>query len=418
MHFFHYSNGELYCEGVPIREIVETHGTPTYIYSYSTIKRHFEVFGSAFSGLDHLICYSLKANSSLSILKLLKDLGSGADIVSVGELYKALLVGIDPKKIVFSGVGKTEEEIREAVRKGILMINVESEAELGAISKTARRLKKRAAISFRINPEIDPGTHPFITTGLKQNKFGIPFPSALALYRMAAADPYLEVVGISSHIGSQILKVEPFREATRSLKRLFLQLKAEGIEVRYMDIGGGLGITYKDELPPHPLEYARVIKEEISDLPVTLVLEPGRVIVGNSGILVCRVLYVKKTEEKTFYIVDAAMNDLIRPALYGAYHEIWPVTKGNGKRVIADVVGPVCESSDFFAKDREIEELKEGDLISIMGAGAYGFSMASNYNGRRRPCEVIVKEGTFVLIRKRETYRDIMKNEIVAQFEG
>ncbi|MCS7280145.1 MAG: diaminopimelate decarboxylase [Desulfobacterota bacterium] len=415
MHYFEYKNGELYCEEVPLKEIERAFGTPVYIYSAKTLKRHFHVFDSAFLGIPHIVCYSLKANSNLAILTLLGKLGSGADVVSGGELAKALKAGIPPKKIVFSGVGKTKEELEQAVKKRILLINVESESELERLIEISERLKTEVNVALRVNPDIDPKTHPYITTGLKKNKFGISLSQARRLYLATKKSRYLVPCGISSHIGSQILELGPFLEALRSLLGLAEDLKMDGIDIKFLDIGGGLGITYKDELPPHPTEYGEKIKELLSGKDYTLILEPGRVIVGNSGILLTRIIYIKRTEEKVFYIVDAAMNDLIRPTLYNAYHEILPVTGAERDKVKVDIVGPVCESGDFFAQERLISEQFEGSLLAIMSAGAYGFSMSSNYNLRKRPAEVMVSGSEFYLIRKRETIKDLMRNEIVPE---
>lgn len=416
MHFFEYKNGELYCEEVPLRELASTFDTPLYVYSARTLKRHYNIFDSAFRGISHIVCYSLKANSNLAILRLLRNEGSGADVVSVGELLKAIKAGIPPGKIVFSGVGKREEELVEAVKRGILLINLESESELERLKLVAKRLGKRTNVSIRVNPDIDPNTHPYITTGLKQNKFGIQIDDAYELYLRMREDKYLIPCGISSHIGSQILSLEPFLEALRSLLSLSQKLLRSGIEIKYLDIGGGLGITYKDEMPPHPENYGNEIKRLLKDGSFTLILEPGRVIVGNSGVLLTRIIYVKRTKHKTFYIVDAAMNDLIRPAFYNAYHEILPVSKNGRFENEVDIVGPICESGDFFAKGRLIPEQKEGDLLAIMGAGAYGFSMSSNYNMRYRAAEVLVNGSNFYLIRKRERFRDLVRNEIVPDF--
>jgi diaminopimelate decarboxylase len=416
MHYFEYKKGELFCEDVPIAEIAGATGTPVYVYSYKTLERHFNVFDDAFKGTPHITCYSCKANSNLAILRTMGRLGGGTDIVSGGELRRALQAGIPSRKIVFSGVGKTEDEIRSAIKAGILMINVESGGELAAIRKVARKLKTRVPLSVRVNPQIDAKTHPYITTGLKKNKFGVLWDDAHALYGQMREDPYLEPVGISSHIGSQILELGPFVEAVRSLKNMVAQLWAEGTPLRYMDIGGGLGITYRDELPPEPKAYGKVIENELKGTDLTVILEPGRVLVGNSGILVTRLLYRKIGSEKSFYIVDGAMNDLVRPAFYDAYHEIIPVNENPGKRLKADIVGPICESGDFFAKDREMADLEPGELIAILGAGAYGFSMSSNYNSRRRAAEVLVRDGEFFVIRKRETFKDLIRGEFIPSF--
>jgi diaminopimelate decarboxylase len=416
MHYFEYKKGQLYCEKVPLAEIADTVGTPFYVYSYRTLERHFRVFNDAFRKIPHITCYSCKANAGGAILRMIARFGGGADIVSGGELYKALRAGIPADRIVFSGVGKTEEELRSAIRAGILMINLESEGELQAVSRLAQTLKKGVPVSIRVNPEIDPRTHPYITTGLKKNKFGVLWKDARKLYREMKKERFLVPVGISSHIGSQILELTPFVEAVRSLRSMIRQLKGDGIPVHMVDIGGGLGITYKDELPPHPEEYAGVIERELEGMGLTLILEPGRVLVGNSGVFVTKLLYIKNIPGKTFYIVDGAMNDLVRPALYGAYHEIVPVKKGKGDTAIVDVVGPVCESGDFFAKDRSIASTRTGDLLAVLGAGAYGFSMSSNYNARRRVAEVLVRDRAFYVIRKRETLRDLTRGESVPQF--
>jgi len=399
-----------------VAEIAGTVGTPFYVYSYRTFERHFRVFNDAFKKIPHITCYSCKANASSAILTMTARFGGGADIVSGGELYKALRAGIPANRIVFSGAGKTEEELRSAIKAGILMVNIESEGELQTVSRLARTLKKSVPVSIRVNPEIDPRTHPYITTGLKKNKFGVLWKDARRLYGEMKKERFLVPVGISSHIGSQILKLSPFVEAVRSLKSMIRQLKEDGILVRMVDIGGGLGITYKDELPPHPEEYAGVMERELEGMGLMLILEPGRVLIGNSGVFITKLLYIKKIPGKTFYIVDGAMNDLVRPAFYGAYHEIVPVKKGKGDTMKVDVVGPVCESGDFFAKDRPIASIKAGDLLAILGAGAYGFSMSSNYNARRRVAEVLVKDREFYVIRKRETLRDLMRGESVPPF--
>ncbi len=420
MNYFEYKNGELYCEDVPVSAIARAEKTPLYIYSYKTLKRHFSVFDKAFKRIPHIVCYSCKANSNGAILATMGRLGGGADIVSGGELYRVLSAGIPAEKIVFSGVGKTDEEIRAAINAQILMVNIESEDELQAVRKVAAGMKRQVPVSIRVNPQIDPKTHPYITTGLKKNKFGIIWDDALRLYGEMKKEPYLSPVGISSHIGSQILELSPFIEAVRSLKGMVGQLRAKGIPVRYLDIGGGLGITYKDELPPLPDDYAGVVEKALRGTGITLILEPGRVLVGNSGIFVTKLLYVKKVPGKTFYIVDGAMNDLVRPALYDAYHEIVGVkergkTKG-AKKIRVDVVGPICESGDFFARDRKMPYLEPGELLAVLGAGAYGFSMSSNYNSRRRAAEVLVKGDEFFIIRKRETYRDLTKGERIPSF--
>jgi diaminopimelate decarboxylase len=416
MHFFKYKDRQLYCEGISIDRIAKKVGTPFYLYSYNTLVRHFTVFDKAFEGIPHLICYSAKANSNLALLRIFVNLGGGIDVVSGGELYRAIKGGTDPKKIVFSGVGKGKDEIEYALKTGILMFNVESSQELQVINEVAGRIGKRANIAIRVNPDIDPKTHPYISTGLKKNKFGIDINRAWMAYRLASQLPHLDIVGIDCHIGSQLIKVEPIIEALKKLKELVDNLRHEGMEIQYLDLGGGLGITYEDEEPPHPEEYATNILEEIRGFGCTLILEPGRVIVGNAGILISKVLYTKENEEKRFVIVDAGMNDLVRPSYYGAYHQILPVNKKDREEILADVVGPICESSDFLAKDRKIPKLNMGELIAIMSAGAYGFSMSTNYNSRTRVAEVLVRNNQMFLIRQRENYKDLIRGEEIPKF--
>ena len=416
MNHFTYIDGLLHAEEVPLDEIVSAVGTPLYVYSHSTLERHFLVFDRAFARIPHITCYSCKANTNVALLRLMARLGGGADIVSGGELSAALHASIPPGKIVFSGVGKTEEEIAYAIRSGIAMINIESEGELRLIAALGKRMGKEVPVSVRVNPEIDARTHPYITTGLRRNKFGVLWSEGRRLYEEMKKTQYLVPVGISSHIGSQIVEIPPFVEAVRSLKQIVSELAASGIRLKYIDIGGGLGITYKNELPPHPEEYARAVEAELEGTGLTLILEPGRVIVGNGGIFVTELLYVKTTPEKTFYIVDGAMNDLVRPALYGAYHEIVPVKQERAKKIKVDVVGPVCESGDFFAKDRKVAALTPGALVAVMGAGAYGFSMSSNYNSRPRVAEVLVKGREFFVIRKRENYEDLLRGMNIPEF--
>jgi len=416
MHFFEYKDHQLYCEGISIQKIAEEVGTPFYLYSYHTLVRHFTIFDEAFKGMSHLICYSAKANSNLTFLRLFVNLGGGVDVVSGGELYRAVKGGADPKKIVFSGVGKREDEIEYALKTGILMFNVESSQELQGINEVAGRIGKKATIAIRVNPDIDPKTHPYISTGLKQNKFGIDILRAPMAYRLASQMDNLKIVGIDCHIGSQLVEVEPLVEALRKLKQLVENLRKEGMEIQYLDLGGGLGITYEDEEPPHPTEYASTILEEIRGFGCTLILEPGRVIVGNAGVLVSRVLYTKENEEKRFVIVDAGMNDLVRPSYYGSYHQILPVKEETREEIVADVVGPICESSDFLAKGRKIPNLQSGELIAVMSAGAYGFSMSTNYNSRPRIAEVLVRDDQMFVIRQRENYEDLIRGEVIPEF--
>ena len=416
MNHFTYSDGLLRAEGVSLDEIASAVGTPFYAYSHATLERHFLVFDRAFRRLPHITCYSCKANTNIALLRLMARLGAGADIVSGGELSAALRASIPADKIVFSGVGKTEDELAYAIRSGIVMINIESEGELRVIEDLGRRMGKEVPVSVRVNPEIDAGTHPYITTGLRKNKFGVLWSEGRRLYDEIKKAKHLVPVGISSHIGSQIVEIPPFVDAMRSLKGMVAELGAAGVKLTYIDIGGGLGITYKNELPPHPEEYARAIEAELEGTGLTVVLEPGRVIVGNGGIFVTRLLYVKTTPDKTFYIVDGAMNDLVRPALYGAYHEIIPVREEKARKIKVDVVGPVCESGDFLAKDRKLPNLVPGSLMAIMGAGAYGFSMSSNYNSRPRVAEVLVKGDRFFVIRKRESYEDLLRGMEIPEF--
>jgi diaminopimelate decarboxylase len=416
MHHFHYVNGQLYCEQVPVQQIAQAVGTPFYLYSHATLSHHFRTFDAAFAGYPHLVCFAVKSNSNLAILRLMISQGAGVDIVSGGELYRSLAAGVDPMKVVYSGVGKNEDEIRLALKAGILMFNIESSQELGEISRIAGRMRTKARIALRINPDIDPQTHPYISTGLKKNKFGINIEQALADYRRAREMPHIEVVGVACHIGSQIIELDPFLEAVRRLKELIRKLEPEGITIRYLDLGGGLGITYDQETPPHPREYGEALVKELKDLDCILILEPGRVLVGNAGILVTQVHYTKDTEAKHFIIVDAGMNDLARPSLYGSYHAIWPVVEKDRPEVTASLVGPICESGDFLAKDRAMPAFAPGELVAVMSAGAYGFSMSSNYNSRPRVPEILVKDNAFYVIRKRETFRQLIWGEKIPEF--
>jgi diaminopimelate decarboxylase len=418
MHNFEYRQGELYCEQVPVSRIAKEVGTPCYIYSHATLIRHVRAYDSAFKTIPHIIAFAMKANSNLAILRLMAKEGSGVDIVSGGELFRALTAGVPPSKIVFAGVGKHAEEIRDALKADILMFNVESSAEIHAINDVAASMKKKARVALRIIPDIDPKTHPYISTGLKKSKFGIAADRALEEFKLASSLAYIEVVGVHAHIGSQLTEVTPFVESLKKVVALVQTLKGQGIDIRYLNIGGGLGITYSDEKPPLPQELANAISPLVKDLNLTLVMEPGRVIVGNAGILVTKALYEKVGEAKRFVIVDAAMNDLIRPSLYSAYHEIRPVSEAllHRPKHAVDVVGPVCESGDFLAKDRTLPEVKSGDLLAVMSAGAYGFVMASNYNSRPRVPEVLVKDSEVHVIRTRESYEDLVKGETIPAF--
>jgi diaminopimelate decarboxylase len=417
MHHFHYVKGTLCCEGVSIEAIAEQVGTPFYLYSHATLTRHYQAFDQAFEGLDHLVCYSAKANSSQAILRLFGGLGSGLDIVSGGELFRGLKAGFDPAKIVYSGVGKTAEEIDSALEHGIFMLNVESRPEMDLINERAGRLGCRAPVAVRVNPDVDPQTHPYISTGLKKNKFGLSPQAALEVYQDAARMAHVEVIGIDCHIGSQITAADPFRDALGRLRGLIEKLGRHKIDIRVVDMGGGLGITYQDERPPHPVDYGAAIREGLQGLDVRLVLEPGRVIVGNAGVLVTRVLFRKTGDFKQFLVVDAGMNDLIRPSLYDAFHDLWAVREAVGRqRMAADVVGPICETGDFLSRDREVPDAAPGDLLCVMSAGAYGFTMASNYCSRRRLPEVMVKDDTFAVIRQRQTYEDLVAGESIPDF--
>jgi diaminopimelate decarboxylase len=416
MNHFQYKGNELYAEEVAIREIVEKVGSPVYIYSHATLERHFKAFDEAFASLPHTICYSVKANSTQSVLKTFINLGGGVDIVSGGELYRALTAGVDPDKVVYSGVGKKDDEIEYALKTGILMFNVESEQELTRINEIAVRLGKKAGIAIRVNPDVDPGTHPYITTGLKNAKFGITIDRAMAEYNRAAGLPGIDVIGIDMHIGSQLTKVNPFVDSIEKLKIMIGKLAEAGIKLKYFDIGGGLGIQYNDEEPPLPADYGREIVAATRDLGMHLLFEPGRNLVGNAGILAARCLYTKARDEKNFIMIDAGMNDLARPALYGSFHGVQPVVRDQDGLIVADIVGPICESGDFLVKDREVPMFRPGDLMAFMSAGAYGFAMSSSYNSRPRVAEVMVKGGRFEVIREREKVEELIRGERVASF--
>ncbi|NDV19138.1 diaminopimelate decarboxylase [Pseudodesulfovibrio sp. JC047] len=412
MHHFEYRDGVLFAEDVSVTALAEEYGTPLYIYSAATFRRHFKAFDSAFKGLDHLTCYSVKANSNLSILKLLAAEGAGMDIVSGGELFRALKAGVSPEKIVYSGVGKRDSEIRDALKAGILMFNVESVAELERINSVAGELGMKANVSFRINPDVDPQTHPYISTGMKENKFGLDIENSLKAYQRAAEMDHVEPVGMDCHIGSQLTSIEPFLEALDKLLHFNSQLKKMGIIIQYLDLGGGLGIAYDAEEPPHPSEFGQALSEKLQGLPLKVIFEPGRVIAGNAGILVTKVVYTKSNPTKNFLIVDAGMNDLIRPSLYGSYHRIGEVELSGRQHKPFDVVGPICESGDFLARDRELPAVDQGERLVVYSAGAYGFTMASNYNTRPRACELLVDGDTVHVARKRETYEDLVANEL------
>jgi diaminopimelate decarboxylase len=417
MHHFHFRNHELLCEEVPLRDIVRKVGTPLYVYSEATLTRHFQAFDSGFADIPHLTSFAVKACSNIAVLNLFARLGGGADIVSGGELFRALAAGIPANRIIYSGVGKTAAELRDALRANILMINVESPQELDRVQQVAAELGVVAPVAFRVNPDVDPQTHAYISTGLAKNKFGIPVTEAFAEYQRAGSMPNISVQGVSCHIGSQLTQIAPFLEALRKLKKFIGRLAAEGITLRFLDLGGGVGITYADEQPPHPHEYAHAIRAELGELPCTLILEPGRVIVGNAAILATEVQYTKVNsggeKPKRFVIVDAAMNDLTRPSLYGAYHEIVPVAQTSAAPQLVDIVGPICETGDFMARDRMLPPVQQGDLLAIMSCGAYGFSMSSNYNSRPRAAEVLVQGDRFQVIRARESYADLIRGEVI-----
>jgi diaminopimelate decarboxylase len=410
MHHFEYRSGELYCEQVPLQRIAAEVGTPAYIYSEATLNRHVRVFDEAFQSVPHLICYAVKANSNINILHRFAEWGTGFEIISGGELFRVLRAGGSPQKTIFDGPGKTPEEIRFGLDSDILFFNVESAAELEILQEVAGAANKTARISLRANPDVDPQTHPYISTGMKKHKFGVSLPEARELYRNIRSFSNIEVVGVTCHIGSQITQMAPFEQAIASIRELSVELKAEGHHLKYLDFGGGLGIAYNAEEPPSPATYAKSIARATKDLNVTVVLEPGRVIVGNAGILLTRVLIKKNQGDKKFIVVDAGMNDLIRPALYGSHHQIWPVREERATEKV-DVVGPVCESADFFAQDREVAILQRGELLAVMSAGAYGFSLSSNYNSRPRVPEVLVSGNTYHVIRVRETYEDLVRLE-------
>ena len=418
MHRFAYKNGELWCERVRVTEVARKVGTPLYLYSHNTILDHYRQIEKAFAPIRALICFAVKANSSLAICRAMVKAGAGFDVVSGGELRKVLQAGANPKRIVYASVGKTPEEIQAAIRAGILFFNVESAQELEQLERICRRLRRRQRVSLRLNPGVDPHTHSFITTGHKASKFGMDLKTVSALLRSHRRYPHLLIAGLHIHIGSQILEARPFRAAIRKALAVIAQAKHQGIRIRTLNIGGGLGIIYHRETPQTPADYAKAILPLLKRGGLKVILEPGRYIVGNGGILLTRVLYLKESHSRRFAIVDAGMNDLIRPSLYGAYHQIVPVLKDarGGKRLQYEVVGPICESGDFLAKNRLLPPLQAGDLLAVMGAGAYGFVMASNYNSRPRPAEVMVQDKRWAVVRDRETVRDLTRGERVPAF--
>ncbi len=410
MHHFAHRGGVLCAEDVPIPKIAEEIGTPFYCYSTATLTRHYRVFDEAFAGLDHTICYSLKANSNQAVIATLARLGAGADVVSEGELRRALAAGVPAEKIIFSGVGKTAPELTFGLEAGILCFNVESEGELSLLSELAASHGVTAQVSIRINPNVDARTHEKITTGRKENKFGVPFDRARAVYAEAAALPGIRVVGIDTHIGSQLTELEPFDNAFGLISELVVDLRADGHTIEHVDFGGGLGIPYRDDMeaPPLPTAYAEIVKKHMNKIGCRVLFEPGRLIAGNAGILVAEVLYVKAGGERTFVVVDAAMNDLIRPTLYDAYHRIGPARETNAEEIVCDVVGPVCESGDFFARGRTLPRPKPGDLLAIYSAGAYGAVQSGTYNSRLLVPEVLVDGDRFAIVRPRQTYEELI----------
>ena len=416
MDDFYYEEGGLRCEGVALAEISESVGSPTYVYSYAALERAYRDLEEAFSGLDHMVCYAVKANGNLSVLRALASLGAGADIVSGGELYRAMKAGFDPKKVVFAGVGKTEGEIMAALGERILLFNVESASELERLEEIAGRFGKRARVSLRINPDVDAGTHAHISTGHAESKFGIPIDEALGLAEKIGRYKCVDLIGIHQHIGSQITKIAPHAEAIEKSAGLIEELKRRGFGIEFFNIGGGLGIRYKDEDVPTPREYIDAIRPSLEATGAKILCEMGRYIAGNAGVLLTRVIYRKKSGAKSFLVADAGMNDLLRPSLYDAHHEVRTVKKNGSASLKADLVGPVCESGDYLARDRELPDAAEGDLLALMGAGAYGFSMSSNYNSRPRAAEVMVRGDRWAVIREREHNADLIKGEVVPAF--
>ena len=412
--YFRYKGNQLFCEDIPAKDIAAKYGTPVYIYSKKAIEDKIKQYKEAFSGYPTQICYAAKANSNLSILKIFNKHGLGLDIVSGGELYRGLKAGFSPDRIVYAGVGKTDNELIQAIDAGILSFNVESLMELDVLNELAGKLGKKANVSIRINPDVDPKTHPYISTGMKKSKFGIDMEDAEEAFLKADKLPNLNLVGIHCHIGSQIMDVSPYKEAVEKTVELVLKLQKKGINLKHIDIGGGLGIKYKPEdNPPHPRELAEIVIPVVRETGLKLLIEPGRSLIGEAGILVSQVLFLKDKGDKHFIIIDAGMNDLLRPAMYNAYHHIISVEKKKEK-LVADIVGPICETGDFFALDREIDNVQRGDFLAVMSAGAYGFSMASNYNTRPRAAEVLIDGNRAYLIRERETYDYIVQPELDA----
>ena len=410
MDYFNYKGDSLLAEAIPVADIAQKYGTPCFIYSRATLERHYGGYQEALEGCPHLICFAVKANSNLAVINVLARLGAGFDIVSGGELERVIAAGGDTSKVIFSGLGKTEAEIERALQLGIYCFNIESGAELDRIDRIAQRLGKKAPISVRVNPDVNTDTHPYISTGQKENKFGIPYEHSIDIYRRAAILEGIKILGIDCHIGSQLTSVEPFLDATDRLLTLTDRLANEGILLTHFDVGGGLGVTYGEEEPPHPSELIAMIRSRFANREMTLLIEPGRTISANAGIFVTKVEYLKQTNHKNFAIIDGAMNDLLRPALYGAWQEIIPVNRRQGDGITYDVVGPVCESSDFLGKERVLC-IKAGDLLAVRSAGAYGFAMSSNYNTRPRSAEIMVDHDKSYLVRPRETITELFAGE-------
>jgi len=408
---FESQKGTLHCEGCSLKQLAKEVGTPLYVYSRNALVENLKQFDSAFADIPHLVCFAVKANSNLSLLKLFRDLGAGYDIVSGGELFRVRQVGVDPQKVVFSGVGKKNSEIDYALNSNILLFNVESKAELDAIEARGKVLNIKARVSFRVNPDIDPETHPHISTGLQRHKFGVGMDEALPLYQQAASLSQVEPVGISCHIGSQVTSLKPFVESAERVLRLVDRLTASGIRLQFIDLGGGLGIRYNDESPPSVAEYATALSALLAGRSETLILEPGRILSANAAVLLTEVLYLKQSQGRQFVVVDAGMNDLIRPGLYGAYHDIVPVETIEREDFVADIVGPVCETTDYLARDRTLPQVQRGEILAVKDAGAYGFTLASNYNSRPRAAEVLVDSHSYQIVRKRESYEDLVRGE-------
>ncbi len=421
MHHFDYKDGVMHAEGVNLQTLAEDVGTPFYCYSSATLTRHYQVLSKAFEGTEHQICYAMKANSNQAVLKTLTDLGAGLDVVSEGELRRALALGISGSRIVFSGVGKTAREMSLGLREGVSCFNVESEPELELLSAIASRIGQEATISLRVNPDVDAGTHEKITTGKAENKFGIPYLKAEAVYARAAELPGIKVAGVDMHIGSQITDLEPYRKSYQLMAELVERLRADGHTISHVDLGGGLGVPYRgsNDIPPHPQEYADMVKETLGHLGCKLVMEPGRMIAGNAGILVTRVIHVKPGEEKNFIIVDAAMNDLIRPTLYEAYHHIKAVKQPSDTtgELVADIVGPVCETGDYLGRGHTMPEVQPGDLLAVMTTGAYGAVQSGTYNTRLLVPEIIVNDDKFSVIRPRQTYEELLGLDHLASWQ-